>query len=185
MEINYTFDFWSNLFAIISIVVGVIIAVWIYKLGKRLSVKEKYQHEIKITEEIKKLKIYQSIILADIAKYHPLRTDVTNKTYYKQGAELYTVIPEYGVQFILLPSDSSIPVGLVPFEWIEYIREHDSEDSKSIIVCKFKGVKWYKKFKSPFKEINYIYENPHYEESSDPKFMKFVTKKPRIYSKEK
>jgi len=177
MEISYTFDFWSNLFAIISIAVSSIIVVWVYKLSNRLSVKERYQHEIKITEEIRKLKLYQSVILADVTKYHPLRTDDTNQTYYKQGAELYTIIPEYGVQFILMPNHSNIPAGLVPFEWIEYVRDHDSEDNKPIIICKFKGIKWYKNFRSPFKEINYIYENPNYE-NSDPDFMKFTTIKP-------
>ena len=178
MEINCTFNFWDNLFAIISIVVSSLVAFWIYKLSKQLSTKEKYQHEIKITEEIRKLKIYSSVILADVSKYHPLRTDSTNKTYYKQGAELYTIIPEYGVQFILMPSDENIPVGLVPFEWIEYVRDHDSEDNKPIIVCKFKGIKWFKNFKSPFREINYVYKNQDYKESIDPSFMMFTNIKP-------
>jgi hypothetical protein len=154
------------------------VAFWIYKLSKQLSAREKYQHELKVTKEIRKIKIYSRVILADVSKYHPLREDTTNETYYKQGAELYTIIPEYGVQFILMPSNENIPVGLVPFEWIEYIREYDSEDNKPIIVCKFKGVKWYKNFKSPFKEINYIYENPNYRENSDPDFMKFTAIKP-------
>jgi len=74
-----------------------------------------------------------------------------------------------------MPSDENIPVGLVPFEWIEYVRNYDSEDNKPIIVCKFKGIKWYKKFKSPFKKINYIYKNLDYNENSDPKFFKFTT----------
>lgn len=178
MEINCIFNFWDNLFAIISIVVSSFVTFLIYQLSKQLSAKEKYQHEIKITEEIRKLKIYSSAILADVSKYHPLRTDGANKTYYKQGAELYTVIPEYGVQFILMPSDENIPVGLVPFEWIEYVRDHDSEDNKSIIVCKFKGIKWYKKFRSPFREINYIYKNSNYVENSDPSFMMYTTIKP-------
>ena len=82
------------------------------------------------------------------------------------------------MQFILSASDKRIPVGLVPFEWIEYIRDHDSEDNKFIIVCKFKGVKWYKNFKSPFKEINYMYENPHYSKGTDPSFMRLTTIEP-------
>jgi hypothetical protein len=179
MKINYIFNFWDNLLAIVGIVISSLIAILIHKLSKRLSSEEKFQHEIKITEEIQKLNIYQSVILADVTKYHPLRTDYINKTYYKQGAELYTIIPEYGVQFILIPSDSSIPVGLAPFEWIEYVRDHDSEDNKPIIVCKFKGIKWYDKFKSPFREINYIYKNPNYNENSDQNFMKFTTVKPQ------
>lgn len=178
MEINYIFNFWDNLLAIIGIIVSSIVAILIYRLSEQLTAKEKYQHEIKITEEIRKLKIYSSVVLADVSKYHPLRTDSTNKTYYKQGAELYTIIPEYGVQFILMPKDENIPVGLVPFEWIEYVRDHDREDNKSIIVCKFKGIKWYKKFKSPFREINYIYKNPYYKENVDPSFMMFTSIKP-------
>jgi hypothetical protein len=178
MAVNYIFNFWDNLLAIIGIVASSFVAYWIYKLSKKLSAIEKYQHEVKITEEIRKLKIYSSVILADVSKYHPLRTDSTNKTYYKQDAELYTIIPEYGVQFILMPSDENIPVGLVPFEWIEYVRDHDSEDNKPIIVCKFRGAKWHKNFKSPFREINYIYKNPHYKVNSDPDFMMFTTIKP-------
>lgn len=77
-----------------------------------------------------------------------------------------------------MPNDEKIPVGLVPFEWIEFIRDYDSEDNKPIIVCKFKGIRWYKRFKSPFKEITYIYENPDYKEKTDPDFMKFTPIKP-------
>lgn len=178
MEINYIFDFWNNLFVIVGIAISFFVAVYIYKLSKQLSAKEKYEHEIKITEEIRKVKIYSSIILADVSKYHPLRTDHANKTYYKQGSELYTVIPEYGVQFILMPSDENIPVGLVPFEWIEYVRDHDSEDNKTIVVCKFKGIKRFKNFRSPFREINYIYKNPDYRYNLDPSFMAYTTIKP-------
>ena len=71
MEISYMFNFWDNLFAFIGIAVGSLVAFWIYKLSKQLSVKEKYQHEIEITAEIRKLKIYSSVILADVLKYHP------------------------------------------------------------------------------------------------------------------
>lgn len=176
--ISFEFNFWDNLFAIVSIFIGVLVSVWIYKLSKQLSAKDKYDHEAKITKEIKEIKIYSSIILANVKKYHPLRKDSVNSTYYKQGAELYTVIPEYGIQFILTPSNGDIPVGLVPFEWIECVRDGDSEDNKPIIVCKFQGIKWFKKFKSPFKEINYIYENKSYKECLDPGFLKFTTVKP-------
>lgn len=175
--INFQFNFWDNLFAIIGIFISSFVAVWIYKLSKQLSAREKYEHEIKITKEIEKIKMYSGVILADVKKYHPLRTDVANSTYYKQGAEIYTIIPEYGVQFILIPSDNNIPVGLVPFEWIEYIRDHDSEDNKSIIVCKFEGVKWFEKFKSPFKEVNFIYKNEKFTEGPDPEFLRFTAVK--------
>ena len=176
MEINYVFNFWGNIFAVISIIVSSVVAFWIYKLTKQLTAKDKFEHEQRITTEIRKLPLYKSIILANVSKYHPLRKDNTNKTYYKQGAELYTHISEYGVQVILHPSDENIPVGLIPFEWIEYMRlDGDSEDTKPIIVCKFKGVRWYKRFKSPFREINYVYDNPKYNKDIDPEFLKYTT----------
>ncbi len=179
MEINFVFNLWDNMFTTISIIASCFIAFWIYKLTKQLSVKEKFEHEQKIIEEIKKLSIYKSVILSDVSKYHPLREDSTNATYYKQGAEIYTIIPEYGVQVILIPSDENIPIGLIPFDWIEYVRqEGDSEDTKPIIICKFKGIKWYKNFKSPFKEINYRYKNPNYNEKDDPEFLKYTNIKP-------
>ncbi|MBP9691172.1 hypothetical protein KBD81_03785 [Candidatus Woesebacteria bacterium] len=176
--INYEFNFWDNLFAIIGTIINAGIAILIYKLSKQLSARDKYRHEVKITKEIEKIKIYSGVILSDVGKYHPLRTDLTNSDYYKQGAEIYTIIPEFGVQFILLPSDGNIPVGLVPFEWIEYVRDYDSDDNKPIVVCRFKGMKWFKRHRSPFREINYIYHNQNYKESSDPSFLKFTTVKP-------
>lgn len=178
MVVNFELNFWDSLFAVLGIIIGSFVAIWIYKLSKRLTATGKYQHELRLTEEILKIGLDKDVILADISKYHPLRDDGTNETYYKQGAGLYTIIPEYGVQFILAAGDERIPVGLVPFEWIEYVRDHDSEDNKFIIVCRFKGVKWYKDFKSPFKEINYMFKNPHFDENTDPSFMKFTTVQP-------
>lgn len=178
MTVSFELNFWDSLFAALGIIIGAFVAIWIYKLSKRLTATDRYQHEVRVTEEIQKIGFDKDIILADISKYHPLRNDGTNETYYKQGAGLYTVVPEYGVQFILTAGKEHIPVGLVPFEWIEYVRDHDSEDNKHIIVCKFKGVKWYKNFKSPFKEISYLYRNPHYNKNTDPSFMKLTSIKP-------
>lgn len=174
MEINWIFNFWDSLFAFLGIAIGTFVSIFLYKISNNLSEKEKWEHEKRITEEIQKYALYENVILADVSKYIPSRIDTTNKTYYKQGAELYTVIPEFGVQFILRLNDENIPVGIIPFEWIQYVRDYDSEDNKTIIVCKFKGIKWYKKFKSPFKEINYVYENPNYNEGADPEFLKFT-----------
>ena len=180
MEINYTLNFWGELLAITSIAVSIFIAIYVYKLSRRLSAKEKYEHEIKITNEIQKLDWGRNVILADVKKYHPLRQDATNETYYKQGAGLHATVPEFGIQFVQRPDSEheGIPIGLVPFEWIEYIRDHDSEDNKPIVVCKFKGVKWYENFKSPFKEINYFYNNPNFREGVDPNFMRYTHIKP-------
>ena len=112
---NYTFNFWDSLIALVSLIFSVFIAIWIQSLSKRLSAKDKFEHEEEIMKEISKMTLYQSIILADVKKYKPFRTDYSNQTYYKQGAELYTCIPEFGVQVILMPSSDEIPVGLIPF----------------------------------------------------------------------
>lgn len=179
MTVDFELNFWDSLFAVLGIIISSFVAIWIYRVSKRLTATDKYPHEVRMTEEIYKLGTDRDVILADIKKYHPLRNDGTNETYYKQGAGLFTVIPEYGVQFILIASDKRIPVGLVPFEWIEYIRDHDSEDNKPIIACKFKGVKWYKNFKSPFSEINYMSKNPHYNKNTDPSSMKLTAVEPK------
>ncbi len=171
----YTFNFWDNLFAIISIIISIILTIYVYKSSKQLSDREKYEHELKITEEIRKIKSFSSIILADVKKYHTLRTDATNQGYYKQVAELYAVLQEYGVQVILMPKDENIPVGLIPFEWIKYVRRNDSEDSKPIIVCDFKGIKHFKNFKSPFQEISYFYKSQSYKEGVDTDFLYLTT----------
>lgn len=166
---------WDNIVGVVSIGVSSIVAFWIYKLSKQLSAKTKFEHEKEITEEIRKISLFSRVILADVKKYKPFHNDYSNQNYYKQGAELFSIIAGVGVQFILMPSDKeNIPCGLVPFDWIEYTREHDSEDNKPIIVCKFKGVKWYKPFKSPFKEMYPIYLNKSYEEGYDPKFMMYT-----------
>lgn len=180
MAVNFDINFWDNLFAILGIIISSVVAFWIYQLTKSLTASDKYQHEMKITKEIQKIGFDKDVILADVSKYHPLRDDGANETYYKQGAGLYSIIPEYGVQLILMASNNKrIPVGLLPFEWIEYIRDHDSEDNKAIIVCKFKGIKWYRNFKSPFKEIRYYFRNPNYNKNTDPGFMELTTVDPK------
>lgn len=178
MEIEFTLNFWDSLSALVSILVSVFIAFWIHKLSKQLSIRERYEHELKITEEIQKFGDFRGVILADAKKYNKAEEDPFNQDYRKQGAGLYAVMPNYGIQVTLMPEeDGKIPVGLIPFEWIKFVRSHDSEDWKPIIVCDFKGVKYYKNFKSAFSEINHFYRNPNYKEG-DPNFMFLTEIKP-------
>lgn len=178
MCLDFTFNFWDSLFSTLGIIIGAFVAIRIYQLSNRLTATDKYKHEIRITERINEIGLNRDVILADTKKYHPLRDDGTNETYYKQAAGLHTIIPEYGVQFILRGSEEGVVTGLVPFDWIEYIRDYDSEDNKCIIVCKFKGVKWHSNFKSPFTELGKLYLNPHFNERSDPYFLKYTSIKP-------
>jgi len=162
MNIDCTINIIDFLALLVAIVTG-LLGLGIFK---KLSAREKYQHEQAVAQEIKKqLEFGQELILADIKKYNVNRTDVYNKTYYKQGAEYFSIIPEYGLQVILVPSqENKIPIATIPFEWIEYVREYDSEDNKVIVVCKFKGIKYFKKFKSPFSTIEHYQENRQYTE---------------------
>jgi len=151
MEIDYVLNFWDNLFAIISIIIGSVVAFYIYKLSKQLSAKDKYEHEINISNKLNEI-LGKKASLADIKKYNSNNNDVYNKSYYKQSCSIHHIIQNYGVVVCLRGSDK-FELGLIPFDWIEYIRLNDSEDNCYIIVCKFKGIKWYKNFKSPIKEI--------------------------------
>ena len=181
IDFSYTLNVWDSALAVVSILISSIVAIVLYKLSRQLTAKDKFQHEQSITKAISELRFFQSVILADVQKYTPFHTDYSNQNYYKQGATLYTIIPQVGVQFILQPSskDDGIPVGIVPFDWIEYVRDYDSEDTKPIVVCKFKGVKWYKNFKSPFKEIGCEYKNENFQEGVDPEFMRYTPIKPK------
>jgi poly(A) polymerase Pap1 len=163
-----------NIIDLLALIVTIIIAILGSSIFKKISSKEKYDHEQEIIKKIgEDLSFGRGVILADVEKYHTKRTDDTNSSYYKQGAEFYNIVPEYGVQFILHPSDEKIPIALVPFEWIKYIRDYDSEDNKIIIVSKFNGIKYYKNFKSPFKEIEYYKLNPSYD-SSQPDIFRYI-----------
>lgn len=178
MEINYTLNIWSDVLAIISILVSGFVAYHIYVLTKRLSAREKYEHELRITNAISKFPDGVNLILADVEKYD--KEDLRNESYRKQGAGLFNIIPAVGVEFMQRPTGEhdGVPFGLVPFEWIEYVRDYDSEDNKPIILCKFKGVKWYKNFRSPFEEINYYYKNPNFREGHDPYSFSYTHTKP-------
>ena len=144
-----TVDQWLSL---VNIVMAMIIAIVTYNIANRLSAKDKYQHEINISNRLLKIGFGRKVILADVKKYNPKNKDATNKSYYKQACAIHSIIQVFGVVISLRGRDGEI-FGLIPFDWIEYVRPNDSEDSCSIIVCKFKGIKWYKKFKSPIKEI--------------------------------
>jgi len=146
----------DQLLNIINIIISITIAITVYCLSNRLSLKRKYDHEIFVTKEISHF-LGKKAILTDAKKYDSRKYSrsqdhLSNLDYYKQACEIHYVIQRYGIEVILRDSNRFV-TGLVPFEWIEYIAKNDSEDNSIIIVCKFKGIKWYKNFKSPIREI--------------------------------
>ncbi|NTU66880.1 MAG: hypothetical protein HGB08_03045 [Candidatus Moranbacteria bacterium] len=146
----------DQMLSIVNIFVSIVIAIIVYCLSKKLSAKEVYNHEIFITKEVTPF-LGRKAILTDVKKYDSKKYDrsqvhLTNKDYYKQACKIHRIVQRYGIEVELRDSDKFV-TGLIPFEWVEYIAENDSEDTSIIIVCKFKGIKWYKNFKSPIKEI--------------------------------
>jgi hypothetical protein len=141
---------------ILNIIVSIAIAIIVYRLSNKLSEKGIYNHEVYITKEISsflgKKAILTNVKKYDSKKYNKSQNHLTNQDYYKQACKIINVIQRYGIEVELRGSNKFV-TGLIPFEWIEYVAENDSEDNSIIIVCKFKGIKWYKNFKSPIREI--------------------------------
>lgn len=136
---------------IVGVLVSVVIALITYRISGSLSAKNKYDHEVYIANQLSSVR-KGKVILADVKKYNSDNDDTTNETYYKQACGFDHIIPVYGV-VVSLRDSNNFKAGLIPFDWIEYVRPYDSEDASVILVCKFKGIKWYKNFKSPIKEI--------------------------------
>lgn len=145
---SLTLDQWLNM---LSILVSIAIAIITYCISRKLSARSKYDHEIYISNQLKPV-LGRKVILADVKKYNSDNDDAINSSYYKQACSLEDIIPVYGVK-VSLRDSHDIKIGIIPFDWIEYVRPHDSEDTVVIVVCKFKGIKWYKNFRSPIKEI--------------------------------
>ncbi|MEI6352763.1 MAG: hypothetical protein WCO35_02390 [Candidatus Nomurabacteria bacterium] len=152
MTLDQKLSLCSLVVAVLGVIVSIILAIIGYRISRKLSAKGKYEHEIYITEQVNKI-LGKKAILADVKKYNGNNTDLYNASYYKQACGIHHVLQNYGVVVQLRGGGNSFELGLIPFEWIEYIRENDSEDNYFILVCKFKGIKWYKDFKSPIKEI--------------------------------
>jgi len=141
----------DQLLNIVGILVSVGIALITYRISSSLSAKNKYDHEVYIISQLGRVR-QEKIILADVKKYNSDNNDTKNETYYKQACGLNHIIPLYGV-VVSLRKSGGFEAGLIPFDWIEYVRPSDSEDASMILTCKFKGIKWYKNFKSPIREI--------------------------------
>ena len=68
MIVNFELNFWDSLFTVLGIIISSFVAILIYRVSKRLTATDKYQHEVRITEEIYKLGTDRDVILADIKK---------------------------------------------------------------------------------------------------------------------
>ncbi len=168
------FDCTINIVDFLTLISSIAIFIIGLRLSSKVSAKQKFEHEKEITNYIRKnINFGSQIILADVKKYH--KDDSYNETSRKQLVEFYNIVPNSGIQvfYPLGGHEGQLYLGLIPFEWIEYIRDNDSEDNKFIMVCKFIGSKRFSsKNKKPFKYFYKIYKNKNYS-STDPQIFKF------------
>lgn len=169
------FDCTINIIDLLTLISSILLFIIGLRISSKVSAKQRFEHEKEITNYItENIKFGDQIILADIKKYY--REDRYNETYRKQLVEFYNVVPNVGVQvfYPLGGQDGQLYLGLIPFDWIEYARDNDSEDNKWIMVCSFKGSKRFSgKNKTPFKYFYKIYKNKNYSQG-DPESFKFT-----------
>lgn len=205
--INY---FLENIIEIIGIIVGVFIAYHVFFLSKRTSNEARLEHKEKIKQAIDKLlsKIQQEglrrkVYLVNINRYfkdYPsnkekmfsgyshIRADIKITRF--SGIEFFTEMPvevfrkKNGKLSLKGSVNEKVftahPVGLVPYEWIEYIDiDGDEYEYFPLIYCKFKGRIYWKPWKNflslgyPYKKISYYKERDGYGEKNASFDMKY------------
>ncbi len=201
----------SNALEIIGIAVSIFIAYHIFFLSIRISNQSKLERKDKIKNIVDELlaKIHQKelrskVYLVNINRYfkdYPdnqeklssgyshIHAEVKSARY--NGIEFFCSMPEqaYVSECGELSLDKKkgkkaflvYPVGLVPYEWIEYVDpDGDEYGWVPLFYCKFKGriywKNWWRKlipFGYPYKEICYYKKSDTYHEGSDPKDMEW------------
>jgi hypothetical protein len=198
----------TNNFELVSLAIQIFIAYHIFFLNKRLSDKAKLEHKDGIKRKTRELLskienegINREVYLVNTKRYfedYPENDYSFWRGYSHLRAEIKSTRSE-GVEFfsstpvsLYRKKDGSLslesgkkqldfnayPVGVVPYEWIEYI---DLEGDEGIpqFFCKFKGRgdlywKGFKNWKSfvpwgyPYKRLSYYKESDVYHEGNDP-----------------
>lgn len=208
MDILYEVWSWflKNYDWVISLVVDVFIAVLLFVLSKRLSKKAKLEHKERIKQKADEIKLGRKIYLVNVRRYfkdYPSNKERIFSGYSHIKAEMKTTRFD-GIEFFCGikeiyrktdgrlafsdGKDNSAPeklkvfeVGVVPYEWIDYLDlRGDEHGFIPLVFCRFKGKRYWKKslkqflpFGYPYKEIIYYKESNVYHEGSDPVDMKF------------
>lgn len=192
---------------IVGILISIFIAYHISFLSSRISNRNRLEHKEKIKETVETLlaKIHREglrskVYLVNINRYfkdYPgnqeklssgyshIRGEVKATRY--NGVEFFSSGPEQAYfsakgTLTLRKQENEkaflvYPVGLVPYEWIEYVDPSGDEYGwVPLFHCKFKGRiywrNWWRKlipFGYPYKEIIYYKKSDIYREGSDPK----------------
>jgi len=180
--------------------VGGFIAYHVFFLSQRINLKDKLAHKDEIRKRVEPILNNISkgrnsdIELINVKKYlkhYPYNNKLTKHgyTYIKgelktlrfDGVELFCGIRElYKKQNgnLTLKSDDGatkeshnvLEVGLIPYEWIEYVDNQGDEFSyRPQFFVRFKGLKKY-----PYKYLTYYIESNTYRQGADPRDMKWV-----------
>lgn len=187
----------QNIVGIAGILVGGFIAYHVYFLSRKIDFKEGLAHRDQVRDRTNSIlrnrgygKKVELINTKKYATHYPENNEEDRNGYTYIGAELKT--PRFdGVEFfssmpihVYEDPDGNyhktkrspdwkeklvFPVGLVPYDWIEYVDERGDEMSyRPQFFVKFKGPK-----KHPYKAIAYYELSTTYHEGSDPEDWKY------------
>jgi hypothetical protein len=190
----------QNLIGILGIVVGGFIAYHVFFLSQRINLKDKLAHKDEVRKRVEPILNNISkgrnsdIELINVKKYlkhYPHNNELTKHgyTYIKgelkalcfNGVELFCGVRElYKKQngnLTLKNGDGTtkesynvLEVGLIPYEWIEYVDHVGDEFSyRPQFFVRFKGLKKY-----PYKYLTYYIVNTTYRDGADPWDMKWT-----------
>lgn len=189
----------QNIVGIVGILVGAFIAYHVYFLSKKLDFKDRLAHKNAVRKQVEPIlgRIAKGISskseLVNIKKYfkhYPHNNEHNRQGYTYLGAELKTLRFD-GVEFFCEISEgfrdsngiiylkpakdrtktafNIFVVGIIPYEWIEWVDTHGDEFSyRPQFFTQFRGKK-----KSPYKYLSYYKESEVYHEESDPRDMKW------------
>lgn len=208
MEILSTITDWllKNYDWVISAILQGVIALLIFVLSKRLSNKAKLEHKEKVKQKAEELKLGREVYLVNVKRYfkdYPSNKERIFSGYSHIKAEMKTTRFD-GIEFfcgikeiyrkldggLTLNSENEktaqekikvFEVGVVPYEWIEYVDlRGDEYGFVPLFFCYFKEKRYWKKSLKrllplgyPYKEIIYYRESGVYHEGSDPVDMKY------------
>ena len=192
----------ENSIGILGIIIGSVIAYHIYFLSKQ----SKLEHTERIKQKAEELKLGREVYLVNVKRYfkdYPSNKERMFSGYSHIKAEMKTTRFD-GIEFfcgikeiyrkpdgcLTLNSKSEktakekikvFEVGVVPYEWIEYVDlRGDEHGFVPLFFCHFKGKRYWKislkrhlPFGYPYKEIIYYRESDVYHEGSDPIDMKY------------
>ncbi len=190
-----------------SLIVDVLISLLLYFLSKKLSEKTKLEHKERIKDKADALKLGREIYLVNTKRYfkdYPSNKEKTVSGYSHIKAEIKGTRFD-GVEFICgikevyrkengnlvfingqektpLEKFKVFEVGMVPYEWIQYVDlRGDEHGFIPLFFCRFKGRRYWKKtfkkflpFGYPYKKIVYYRDSEVYHPESDPVDMKFT-----------